>query len=67
MAGRILPIALASVAGVAIGVATFDGELKAQRKAKLEEDYKRYRPFILVKFHACPTNKRTVKLRLCPP
>ncbi|KAF1963124.1 hypothetical protein CC80DRAFT_542276 [Byssothecium circinans] len=39
MAGRLLPIALATVSGIAIGVATFDGELKEQRKKKLEEEY----------------------------
>ncbi|KAH7392723.1 hypothetical protein BKA66DRAFT_568043 [Pyrenochaeta sp. MPI-SDFR-AT-0127] len=41
MAGRILPIALAAVAGISIGVATFDGEFKEQRKKRLEEEYKR--------------------------
>ncbi|KAF2256974.1 hypothetical protein BU26DRAFT_558402 [Trematosphaeria pertusa] len=41
MAGRILPIALATISGVAIGVATFDGEFKAQQRERLEEDYKR--------------------------
>ncbi|PVH96536.1 hypothetical protein DM02DRAFT_659138 [Periconia macrospinosa] len=41
MAGRILPIALATVSGVAIGVATWDGELKEQRRQRLEEEYKR--------------------------
>jgi len=42
MAGRILPVALATVVGVSIGVATFDGEFKEQRRKKLEEEYKRY-------------------------
>jgi len=42
MSGRILPIALATVVGVSIGVATFDGEFKEQRRKKLEEEYKRY-------------------------
>ncbi|CAO2651098.1 Nn.00g093950.m01.CDS01 [Neocucurbitaria sp. VM-36] len=40
MAGRILPIALATVAGISIGVATFDGEFKEQRRKKLEDEYK---------------------------
>ncbi|KAL6711329.1 hypothetical protein ACN47E_005860 [Coniothyrium glycines] len=39
MAGKILPIALAAVAGVSIGVATFDGEFKKQRTQRLEEEY----------------------------
>ena len=42
MAGRILPIALATISGVVIGIATFDGEFKAQQRERLEEDYKRY-------------------------
>jgi len=42
MAGRILPIALATVAGISIGIATFEGEFKEQRKKRLEEEYKRY-------------------------
>ena len=41
MAGRILPVALATIVGVSIGVATFDGEFKKQRIARLEEEYKR--------------------------
>ncbi|KAH9875175.1 hypothetical protein J1614_004665 [Plenodomus biglobosus] len=41
MAGRILPIALATILGISIGVATFDGEFKEQRKRRLEEEYKR--------------------------
>lgn len=41
MAGRILPIALATVLGISIGVATFDGEFKEQRRRRLEEEYKR--------------------------
>jgi hypothetical protein len=39
MAGRILPIALATVVGVSIGVATFDRELKEQRRKRLQEEY----------------------------
>jgi hypothetical protein len=42
MAGRILPVALAAIVGVSIGVATFDGEFKKQRIARMEEEYKRY-------------------------
>jgi hypothetical protein len=42
MAGRILPVALATIVGVSIGVATFDGEFKKQRIARMEEEYKRY-------------------------
>jgi hypothetical protein len=42
MAGRILPVALAAMVGVSIGVATFDGEFKKQKMARLEEEYKRY-------------------------
>jgi hypothetical protein len=42
MAGRLLPIALATVAGISIGIATFDGEFKEQRRKRLEEEYKRY-------------------------
>jgi hypothetical protein len=43
MAGsRILPVALATIAGVSIGIATFEGEFKEQRKKRLEEEYKRY-------------------------
>jgi hypothetical protein len=42
MAGRILPVALAAVMGVSIAVATFDGELKKQKLARLEEEYQRY-------------------------
>ncbi|KAH7090568.1 hypothetical protein FB567DRAFT_589954 [Paraphoma chrysanthemicola] len=41
MAGRILPIALATVVGVSIGVTTFDSEFKEQRRKKLEEEYNR--------------------------
>jgi Tfp pilus assembly protein PilX len=41
MAGRILPVALATIVGVSIGVATFDGEFKKQRIARMEEEYKR--------------------------
>lgn len=42
MAGRILPIALATILGISIGVATFDGEFKEQRRKKLEEEYQQY-------------------------
>lgn len=42
MSGRILPVALATVVGVSIGVATFDGEFKEQRRKRLEEEYNRY-------------------------
>jgi hypothetical protein len=41
MAGRILPIALATVAGVSIGVATFGEEFKEQRRQRLQEEYDR--------------------------
>ncbi|KAG9185890.1 hypothetical protein G6011_07221 [Alternaria panax] len=41
MAGRILPVALATIVGVSIGVATFDGEFKKQRIARMEEEYRR--------------------------
>ncbi|KAL6152802.1 hypothetical protein ACJQWK_11723 [Exserohilum turcicum] len=39
MAGRILPIALATIVGVSIGVATFDGEFKKQRLARMNDEY----------------------------
>ncbi|KAJ8109844.1 hypothetical protein OPT61_g7159 [Boeremia exigua] len=39
MAGRILPVALAAVSGIAIGMATFGEELKAQRMKRLTEEY----------------------------
>lgn len=42
MAGRILPIALATVAGVSIGVATFGEEFKEQRRKRLQEEYDRW-------------------------
>jgi hypothetical protein len=42
MSGRILPVALATVVGVSIGVATFDGEFKEQRRKRIEEEYNRY-------------------------
>jgi hypothetical protein len=42
MSGRILPVALATVVGVSIGVATFDGEFKDQRRKRLEQEYNRY-------------------------
>ncbi|KAH3984161.1 hypothetical protein HBH92_085220 [Parastagonospora nodorum] len=41
MAGRILPLALAVVAGVSISVATFGEELKEQRRKRLQEEYER--------------------------
>ncbi|KAF2847752.1 hypothetical protein T440DRAFT_470804 [Plenodomus tracheiphilus IPT5] len=41
MAGRILPIALAGILGISIGIATFDGEFKEQRKRRLEKEYQR--------------------------
>ncbi|EUC42502.1 hypothetical protein COCMIDRAFT_103333 [Bipolaris oryzae ATCC 44560] len=41
MAGRIVPIALAAIMGVSIGVATFDGEFKKQRLARMNEEYQR--------------------------
>lgn len=46
MAGRILPVALAAIIGVSIGVATFDGEFKKQRLARMEEEYQRYARFL---------------------
>lgn len=42
MAGRILPIALATIVGVSIGVATFDGEFKKQRLARMNDEYQQY-------------------------
>lgn len=42
MAGKILPIALATISGISIGVATFGPELKEQRRKKLTDDYNRY-------------------------
>jgi hypothetical protein len=42
MAGRILPLALATIVGVSIGVATFDSEFKEQRRKRLQEEYDRY-------------------------
>ncbi|KAF2130735.1 hypothetical protein P153DRAFT_383960 [Dothidotthia symphoricarpi CBS 119687] len=39
MAGRILPVALAAVVGVSIGIATFDEEFKAQRMERLQKEY----------------------------
>ena len=41
MAGRILPVALATISGVAIGMATFGEELKAQQMNRLTEEYNR--------------------------
>jgi hypothetical protein len=42
MAGKLLPLALATVSGISIGIATFGPELKEQRKKKLTDDYNRY-------------------------
>lgn len=42
MAGRILPLAAAIGIGVSIGIATFDGEFKEQRRKRLQEEYERY-------------------------
>ena len=42
MAGRILPVALATISGIAIGMATFGEELKAQQMKRLTEEYNRY-------------------------
>lgn len=42
MAGRILPIALATISGVAIGLATFGEEFKKQQQQRLQDEYKRY-------------------------
>lgn len=44
MAGRILPIALATFAGVAIGVSTFGEEFKEQQRRRLQQEYNRYEP-----------------------
>ncbi|KAF1350432.1 hypothetical protein EJ07DRAFT_36388, partial [Lizonia empirigonia] len=41
MAGRILPVALATVSGIAIGMATFGEELKSQQMKRLTEEYNR--------------------------
>jgi hypothetical protein len=41
MAGKLLPLALATVSGISIGIATFGPELKEQRKKKLTDDYNR--------------------------
>ncbi|KAF9737888.1 hypothetical protein PMIN06_004272 [Paraphaeosphaeria minitans] len=41
MAGRILPIALATVAGVTIGVSTFGEEFKEQQRRRLQQEYNR--------------------------
>ncbi|KAK7189207.1 hypothetical protein DPSP01_005402 [Paraphaeosphaeria sporulosa] len=41
MAGRILPIALATFAGVAIGVSTFGEEFKEQQRRRLQQEYNR--------------------------
>ena len=42
MAGRILPVALATVSGIAIGMATLGEELKAQQMKRLTDEYNRY-------------------------
>lgn len=42
MAGRILPIALATISGIAIGTATFGEELKSQRMKRLTDEYNQY-------------------------
>lgn len=42
MAGRILPVALATISGIAIGMATFGEEFKEQQKRRLQEEYDRY-------------------------
>jgi hypothetical protein len=42
MAGRIFPIALATISGIAIGTATFGEELKSQRMKRLTEEYNQY-------------------------
>ncbi|KAF2257961.1 hypothetical protein CC78DRAFT_538150 [Lojkania enalia] len=41
MASRLLPIALATISGIAIGVTTFGPEFQEQRKKRLEEAYQR--------------------------
>jgi hypothetical protein len=41
MAGRILPVALATITGVAIGVGTFGEEFKNQQRRRLQEEYDR--------------------------
>ena len=42
MAGRILPVALAAVSGIAISVATFGEEFKEQQRRRLQAEYERY-------------------------
>lgn len=42
MSGRILPVALAAIVGVSIGVATFDREFQDQRRKRLQEEYDQY-------------------------
>jgi len=42
MAGRLLPIVLTTVSGVAIGIATFGEEFKAQQRRRLQEEHDRY-------------------------
>ncbi|KAF2277590.1 uncharacterized protein EI97DRAFT_432446 [Westerdykella ornata] len=41
MAAKIVPIALAIIGGVSVAVATFQPELEAQQKRRLEEEYRR--------------------------
>ncbi|KAH8708645.1 hypothetical protein GQ44DRAFT_627590 [Phaeosphaeriaceae sp. PMI808] len=41
MSGRILPVALATIVSISIGIATFDQEFKEQRRKRLEEEYNR--------------------------
>lgn len=42
MAGRILPVALAAISGIAISVATFGEEFKEQQRRRLQAEYERY-------------------------
>jgi hypothetical protein len=42
MTSRLLGIALTTILGVSIGVATFDGEFKEQRRKRLQAEYERY-------------------------
>lgn len=46
MAGRILPVAFAVISGISIGVATWDGELKEQRRQRLQKEYERYNAYL---------------------
>jgi hypothetical protein len=65
MAGRILPIALATIVGVSIGVATFDGEFKRQRQKRLQEEYDRYAQ--LSSFHFTPLTSCREVAAAAPP